>query len=213
MNLTELYRPKDWGEVIAQPRAVKLLENFQARGRLGGRAYMLAAKSGTGKTTIARIIASKLADAINTAEFDAQEITPALIRTWKEEQFYIPMGELQGRCYIVNESHGLRKDTVRALLVFLEELRPYTTVVFTTTKEGQADFFEESIDADPLMSRCINVPMSGTGLAKPFAARIAEIASIEELSGKDMPYILKLVNNHKSNFRAALQSIESGDLL
>jgi len=213
MILTEQYRPTDWDQVIAQPRAIKLLQNFESRGRLGGRAYSLAGKSGTGKTTIARIIASKLADPINIYEFDAQERTPATIRGWKEDQYYMPMGTLRGRVYIANESHGLRKDAVKSFLVFLEELREWTTVIFTTTKEGQSDFFDESIDADPLMSRCTILPMAGTGLAQPFATRAMEIARKEKLGGADMVRVLRLVNARKSNMRAVLQAIESGELL
>lgn len=213
MTFTETYRPTTWDEVIAQPRAVKLLQNFESRGRLGGRAYSLAGKSGTGKTTIALIIASKLADPINVYECDAQEITPATIRGWKEDQHYCPMGALPGRVYILNESHGLRKDAVKSLLVFLEELREWTTVIFTTTIDGQMEFDDKNIDADPLMSRCTIVPMAGTELAKPFAIRAMEIAQIEDLGGRSMPYVLNLVNKHKSNMRAVLQAVESGELI
>lgn len=211
-QLTEKYRPRSWDEVIAQPKAVAMLQDFQARGILSGRAYWLAGKSGTGKTTLARIIADQLADGFNVREMDAQEVSIPELRQWQEDQHYAPMGSKLGRVYIVNEAHGLRSDVIRKLLVFLEELRPYTTVIFTTTKEGEKDLFDDQIDTSPLLSRCTIVPMSGTKLAEAFADRAIEIADAEGLGGRDRAYVLKLVNNSKSNFRAVIQAIESGQL-
>jgi len=212
MQLNEQYRPKTFKEVIAQPKAVSLLQRFESKGNLAGRAYWIAGKSGTGKTTLARIIADKVASGMYIEEMDAQTVLPSTIAQWTHGQLYAPMGAI-GRCYIINESHGLRKDTIRALLIFLEALKDDTTVVFTTTIDGQADLFEVSIDADPLLSRCVQITLASQGIAKPFAQRALEIARTEDLDGQPLEAYIKLVNKHKGNFRAVLSAIESGVMI
>lgn len=211
-QLTEKYRPRSWDEVIAQPKAVAMLRDFQARGILSGRAYWLAGKSGTGKTTLALIVANLLADEHNIHEYNGRRMSQDDLREIERDQYMLPMGGKQGRVYIVNESHGMRKDIIGSFLDLLENLRPYTTVIFTTTKEGEKDLFGDHYDTSPLLSRCTIVPMSGTKLADAFTDRAMQIADAENLGGRDRAYVLKLVNNSKSNFRAVIQAIESGQL-
>ena len=56
MKLHEQYRPHSWGEVVAQPKILRQIDTLRRRG-LAGRAYWISGESGTGKTTIARLIA------------------------------------------------------------------------------------------------------------------------------------------------------------
>jgi DNA polymerase III gamma/tau subunit len=60
--LAERYRPATWDEVVGQEKVVARLRALSARGGLAGRAYWLSGQSGTGKTTIARLIAQEVAD-------------------------------------------------------------------------------------------------------------------------------------------------------
>ena len=206
MQLNEKYRPKQFSEVVGQSKAVTMLESLPG---LSGRAYWIAGKSGTGKTTLARIIGNKVASKFYCTELLADDLTKDMIRQWVDDQYYMPMGGM-GRCYIINEAHGLRKDTMRKLLGFIEDLREYTTVIFTTTIEGQTDLFEEHYDASPLLSRCKLVPMAYQGIAKPFSVHLQRIAS--EYSGKEVTAAacLKLINTYKGNLRAAIGDIEAG---
>src|SRR5262245_17092896 len=55
--LAEQYRPRAWADVVGQDRAVNRIQGLVKRG-LGGRAFWLSGQSGTGKTTIARLIAA-----------------------------------------------------------------------------------------------------------------------------------------------------------
>ncbi len=48
----------------------------------------------------------------------------------------VDVGSTQTKAVIVNESHGLRKDTIRQLLVLLERLPAHVVFVFTTTTDG-----------------------------------------------------------------------------
>ena len=62
MQLHEKYRPANFADVIGQPKAVASLQGLAARSGFGGRAIWLSGASGTGKTTLARIIAATVAD-------------------------------------------------------------------------------------------------------------------------------------------------------
>jgi DNA polymerase III gamma/tau subunit len=59
--LTERYRPTTWADVVGQEKTVGRLTALAKRGALTGRAYWLSGQSGTGKTTIARLLASEVA--------------------------------------------------------------------------------------------------------------------------------------------------------
>jgi len=208
----ESYRPKDWPEVAGQEKIVNRLRRLEGVSKLGGQAYWISGQSGTGKTTIARIIATKLADAYNVYEMDAGQLTVTQIAQWSEDQHFTPMGK-PGRVYIVNEAHGLRKDSIRALLVFLESLRPYSTIVFTTTVDGQLSFEGCNMDSGPLLSRCLLLELSQRGLCKPFARRVQEIAQTEGLNGQPIEKYERLAKECRNNMRAMLQAVELGEML
>jgi DNA polymerase III gamma/tau subunit len=210
--LYERYRPQTWNEVIGQDKAIERIRTAGRRG-FGSRAYWISGKSGTGKTTIALLLAREIADSFNIEELDAGQLTPARVSQIERDSLQYAMGTRNGKAYIVNEAHGLRKDTIRHLLVFLERIPEHTMVIFTTTKLGEDSLFEDKIDASPLVSRCIEVPLAQRGLAEAFAKRAREIATAEGLDGQDEKQYLKLANSKQSNMRAILQEIEAGTML
>ncbi len=57
MRLYEKYRPTALGDVLGQDRAVTRIGRMLDTG-IGGRAFWLSGASGTGKTTLGRIIAA-----------------------------------------------------------------------------------------------------------------------------------------------------------
>ena len=67
MQLHEEYRPKQWSEVVGQDKAIEKIETVAKRG-IGGRAFFLSGQSGTGKTTIAYLIAQEIADEFASRE-------------------------------------------------------------------------------------------------------------------------------------------------
>jgi DNA polymerase III subunit gamma/tau len=120
--LTEQYRPRTWSEVVGQDKLVSRIQALAKRG-LAGRAYWLSGQSGTGKTTIARLLAAEVADDFMVQEVDASTLTvSALTELERQSQVSGIFGDEQGRAYIVNEAHGLRKDVIRQLLVTLERI-------------------------------------------------------------------------------------------
>jgi replication-associated recombination protein RarA len=210
--LYEKYRPASWPEVVGQDKVVKQIRQLIDRGGLSGRAYWLSGGSGQGKSTIARLIAHEVADDFLVTEIDASSLTVPQLRELERDSQLSGWGDKPGRAYVINESHGLRKDVIRQLLVTLERIPQHAVWVFTTTNENEEALFEDCLDASPLLSRCISLPLARRGLAEAFASRAKEIAEREGLDGKPLKDYLRLVNENRSNFRAVLQAIEAGEM-
>jgi len=213
MKLYEKYRPRSLSEMVAQDSACARVRVMIERGALGGNAYAITGGSGTGKTTLAWIMARELAEEWNITEFDAIDCTPARIAEIEAGMAYAGMGDKRGRAWIVNEFHTMSGAAVGKWLTVLERLPEHAIVIFTSTVDGVEAFGESKRDAKPFLSRCVWLNLAQRGLADGFALAAQRIAQAEGLDGKPLERYKRLVQDKGNNMRAELQFIESGGML
>jgi DNA polymerase-3 subunit gamma/tau len=144
--LYRTYRPSKWSEVIGQDHVVSALKDSVAQGR-PAHAYLFSGSRGTGKTSVARILAKDL----KTADEDVYEIDAASnrgiddIRELREHVSVLPFSS-PFKVYIIDEVHMLSKDAWNALLKTLEEPPKHVVFILATTELDKVP--------DTIISRC-----------------------------------------------------------
>lgn len=217
--LFERYRPTKWSDVVGQERVLRQLELIRSNsGSLEGRAYFLSGPSGTGKTTIAKLIAEEVTGKHGTIEIDAQRLNTETLREFERMCWFRPIGARNngGHCFIVNEVHGLSGKIVSELQTILEarHVQRNSTWLFTTTLKGQQRMFDMKFDAIPFLSRCVKLNMAtvkDNGVA--FAAFAQKVAQAENLDGRPLSFYIALVKRNEGNMRDVLQAVEGGECL
>jgi DNA polymerase-3 subunit gamma/tau len=140
------YRPHSFDEVRGQEQVTKTLEKSIENGKIA-HAYLFAGSRGTGKTSVARILAKSL----GVSDKDLYEIDAASntgvdnIRELREGVQTSPF-DSKYKFYIIDEAHMLSRAAWNALLKTLEEPPAHAIFVLATTERDKVP--------ETIQSRC-----------------------------------------------------------
>ncbi|WP_373211857.1 DNA polymerase III subunit gamma/tau [Ruminococcus sp. 5_1_39BFAA] len=208
MSYTALYRkfrPDNFDDVKGQDHIVTTLTNQIKANRIG-HAYLFCGTRGTGKTTVAKILAKAVncqhpvngspcnecemcraiqaGTSMNVIEIDAASNNGVdNIREIREEVAYRPT-EGNYKVYIIDEVHMLSTGAFNALLKTLEEPPSYVMFILATTEAHKIPI--------TILSRCQRYDFHRISI-ETIADRLAELLRIEgvEAEEKAVRYVAK----------------------
>lgn len=192
LALYRKYRPVDFNSVYGQEEVVTVLKNAIISGKIS-HAYLFCGPRGTGKTTIAKIIArlvncdnlvdgnpcGKCYNCLNYLNSnDIVEIDAASnngvdeIRELRDKINLVP-SNAKYKVYIIDEVHMLTTQAFNALLKTLEEPPSHVIFILATTEPHKIPL--------TIASRCQKFRFSKIDDAK-IVARLSEICKLEDIS-------------------------------
>ncbi len=134
------YRSRSFHEVAAQEHVTKTLMNAIKQGNIS-HAYLFTGPRGTGKTSIARILAHEINGLAysDKPHLDIIEIDAASNRRIEDirdlrEKVYIAPTSAPYKVYIIDEVHMLTAESFNALLKTLEEPPEHVVFILATTE-------------------------------------------------------------------------------
>jgi DNA polymerase-3 subunit gamma/tau len=218
--LARRYRPQTFADVVGQPQVTETLKQAIAAGRVAA-AYLFTGPRGSGKTTVARILAKAVnCDApkagepcgrcepcvsiAETRSLDVLEIDGASnnsvddVRELRENVGYAASRPGKRKVYIIDEVHMLSIGAFNALLKTLEEPPGHVLFVFATTEPRKVP--------GTIVSRCQRFDFRRLETDE-IRARVALIAKQEKLDIEAAAVFL-LAKRAEGSLRDALSLLD-----
>jgi DNA polymerase III subunit gamma/tau len=213
------YRPQDFDEVVGQEAVVRTLRNAIERDQVR-QAYLFAGPRGTGKTSLARILAKSLncelgptptpdktcnscrtiaaGTSLDVIEMDAA--SQRGIDDVREIREHVVLQPVEGRfkVYILDEAHQLTDAAFNALLKLIEEPPPHLVFVFCTTDIGKM--------LPTVRSRCQTFLFARPRLAE-LTKVLRAVADGEQIDAPDAALSL-IARSARGSFRDAVSTLD-----
>jgi len=214
------YRPQTFADVVGQDVAVRTLRNAIETDRVA-HAYLFTGTKGTGKTTLAKLLAKALncvngpttdpcgvceecvaiaeGRSLDVAEIDAASNTGIdSVRDKIIDTVAFQPTRGTRRVYIVDEAHQLSKSAFNALLKTIEEPPDHVVFVFCTT--------ETHMMMATVRDRCQRITMRSPG-PDTLHEVLVKVCATEGITA-DEPALRAVARAAQGSFRNALGTLE-----
>ncbi|HTU83959.1 MAG TPA: DNA polymerase III subunit gamma/tau [Solirubrobacteraceae bacterium] len=218
-SLYRRHRPRTFADVVGQEHVVRTLQNAVEQGQVH-HAYLFVGSRGTGKTSMAKILAACLNCAsgptttpcgtcdscvaiANATSLDVIEMDAASnnsvddIRDLREKVAYAPVSG-RHKVYILDEAHMLSPQAWNAFLKTLEEPPPRTIFVLATTEAQKV--------LPTVVDRCHRFDF-GRPAVEQVATVLQRVAGQESID-VDKGAIALIARHATGSFRDALGTLE-----
>jgi DNA polymerase-3 subunit gamma/tau len=219
-SLYRRHRPGSFDEVVGQQHVVRTLRNAVEQGKVH-HAYLFVGSRGTGKTSMAKILARSLncerggptikpcgecescltiaaGSSIDVIEMDAASNRSVDdVRDLRERVAYAPTGG-RWKVYILDEAHMLTKEAWNAFLKTLEEPPPNTVFVLATTESHKV--------MATIADRCQRFDFQRPSLEQ-ISEVVQRVAAAEGIEAEDAA-VAMIARSASGSFRDALGTLD-----